>query len=504
MKYIIAHDIGTTGIKSCIFDESLALRGYLYNRTDTWYYDDGRVLQSPEQWWQYISKSMKDLIAEAKIDSENIACVCIDGHMNGCIPVDSQNQLLIEKTPLWADFSAISQAKKIEKSIDAQTFYRITGCGMDVPIYPAAKVLKFKEEQPDIYEKADCFIGTKDYINMKLTGIRCTDFSDGTNYGLMDIKTQTWSKEILKAIGINENKLPKVIKSTDIIGVVTPEAAEVCGLKAGTPVVEGAGDVIGASVGAGSTEEGVYYINLGSATWLSKTYKADDFLTDESFRPFVLRHAVDGLLASQLVSFGGGICKQWIIDLLGNSVSENSKSAEKAKDYLYRVVESHDKDYTQLQNELIFLPYLRGGLPSAPNLRGSFNGLSMEHDALNMIDAVMAGVTYCLRAMMPFVSRDGSAPTMLRIIGGGARSSRWCQMIADICGVTILCAPELQSATARGTAVIGGVGCKLFKDYSIAEHTSAKWETYYPDASKAAYYEKGYQKFQKLTVALSN
>ena len=504
MRYIIAHDIGTTGVKSCIFDESLALKGYIYNRTDTWYFDDGSVLQSPEQWWQYIAESMRKLVAEAKVDPADVACVCIDGHMNGCIPVDGQNRLLMEKTPLWADFSAVSQARVIEKAIDAKTFYRITGCGMDVPIYPAAKILKTKEEQPDIYNKTDCFIGTKDYINMKLTGKRCTDCSDGTNYGLMDIKTQTWSEEILEAVGIDKNKLPKVLNSTDVVGGVTHEAAEACGLKQGTPVIEGAGDVISASVGAGSTGEDVYYINLGSATWLSKSYKADDFLSDESFRPFVLRHAVDGLLASQLVSFGGGICKQWMIDLLADSVSEDNGSAEKARDYLYRAVENREKDYTEQQNELIFLPYIRGGMPSAPGLRGSFNGLSMEHDALDMIDAVTAGVAYHLRAMMPFITNDGVAPDTLRIIGGGARSGRWCQMIADICGVKILCAPELQSATARGTAVIGGVGCGLFKNFSAAEHTSAKWETYCPDASKAVYYEKGYQKFQKLITALSN
>ena len=106
--------------------------------------------------------------------------------------------------------------------------------------------------------------------------------------------------------------------------------------------------------------------------------------------------------------------------------------------------------------------------------------------------------------MIPFITRkDGSRPKTIRIIGGGARSGRWCQFIADICGVEVLCAPELQSATARGTAVIGGVGCGLFKDFSIVDNAYAKWKSYIPDVSKKQYYDKGFDKFLKLISTIS-
>ena len=501
MKYIISHDIGTTGVKSCLFDEQLGLAGYLYNRTDTWYNEDGRVLQSPEQWWQIISSSMKKLVSKADIDPSDVVCVCVDGHMNGCIPIGADGSLLKEKTPLWADFSAVIQAAFIEEKIDRNEFYSITGCGMGTPIYPAAKILKLKEEEPDLYDKAASFLGTKDYINLKLTGKCVTDYSEGSNYGLMDIRQKEWSKRILDAINVNEYKLPELLGSGSVIGNLTSEAAEQCGLKETTVVVQGAGDVVSASVGAGSNSDDVYYINLGSATWLSKSYTVDSFLSDEHYRPFVLRHAVDGLLASQLVSFGGGICKQWIVDLLAKAVRTDEKAVQQTADIIYSRVENREIDYSR--SKLMFLPYLRGGVASAPGLRGTFSGLSMEHDAYDMIDAVMTGVAYHLRSMMPFINNsEGKRSDTLRIIGGGARSGRWCQMIADICDVKILCAPELQSATARGTAVIGGVGCGIFNDFTIADSASGKWTLYVPDNAKKEACNIGYEKFKKTISAL--
>ena len=503
MKHIIAHDIGTTGVKSCLFDEQLSLAGYLYNRTDTWYNEDSSVLQSPEQWWQIISSSMKKLVSKADIDPSDVVCVCVDGHMNGCIPIGADGSLLKEKTPLWADFSAVSQAALIEERIDSDEFYSITGCGMSIPIYPAAKILKLKEEEPGLYDKTASFLGTKDYINFKLTGKCATDYSDGSNYGLMDIRQKEWSKHILDAIDIDENKLPRLLDSGSIIGNLTSEAAEQCGLKESTVVVQGAGDVVSASVGAGANSEDIYYINLGSATWLSKSYSVESFLSDKQYRPFVLRHAVDGLMASQLVSFGGGICKQWIVDLLAKAVSGDDKAEQEAADIIYSRVEQQETDYRH--SKLVFIPYLRGGVESAPGLRGTFSGLSMEHDAYDMIDAVMAGVAYHLRSMLPFIiDNEGERPDTLRIIGGGARSGRWCQMIADICDVEILCAPELQSATARGTAVIGGVGYGIFKDFTIADNTSGKWMLYVPDNSKKEACSIGYKKFKKTISALSS
>lgn len=504
MKYIISHDIGTTGIKSCLFDQELALKGYIYNRTDTWYPQDGSVLQSPGQWWNIVASSVKRLIGDAKISAGDVACICTDGHMNGCIPVDKDNRLLMEKTPLWADFSSVEEADSIKAKVNADEFYRITGCGMDMPIYPAAKILKIKEKHPDIYEKTDCFIGTKDYINMKLTGKRLTDYSDGSNYGLMDIRKKVWSKGILEAAGIDEDKLPEIVGSCRVIGGLTAQAAGACGLQEGTPVVEGAGDVPSASIGAGAYREGVYYINLGSASWLSKSYAEEDFLSDEKFRPFVLCHAVDGLLASQLVSYGGGICCQWIVDLLAKALNNDEGSVEKARDMVYASMERQGSDLGKQRGELIFLPYLRGGMALAPGLKGSFLGLSMEHDAYDMIDAVQTGVAYHMRSMMPFMTgEDGKKPESVRIIGGGARSARWRQIIADVCGVEVVCAPELQSATARGTAVIGGVGCGLFKDFTIADHTAARWVSYAPNQAMRKHYDSGYERFLKIINALS-
>ncbi|MEA4970078.1 MAG: FGGY family carbohydrate kinase [Candidatus Pelethousia sp.] len=505
MKYILSHDIGTTGVKSCLFDEKLKLKGSLYSPTDTCYLPDGAVLQQPEQWWSLIREAMRALMAQSGVAPAQVAGICVDGHMNGCIPVDVDRRLLLEHTPLWADFSATEQAARLEAAISPQRFYEITGCGMDMPIYPLAKLCKLKDCRPNIYESAWKFIATKDYINMKLTGRCCTDYSDASNSGMLDMRSGDWSDEIIQATGLDRAKLPELVESTAVIGGLLPDVAAYCGLIAGTPVVAGCGDVPSASVGAGAYREDVYYINIGSATWLSRSYDASQFLCDAEYKPFVLRHAAEGLLTAQLVSFGGGICFQWIVDMLSGAMQGGGETAKKAAAHLYESIEAQERDYTKAPGELFFLPYLRGGVPTNPRMKGSFIGLSMEHDAYDMIHAVQAGVAYHLRTMMPFISDKIDKPmTRVNIIGGGARSGRWCQLIADICGLDVICAPQLQFATARGTAVIGGVGCGLFDDFKVIDSLEDEWSVYLPDVKRREFYDRGYRRFRDLVAAMSD
>lgn len=505
MNYILAYDIGTTGAKSCLFDERLNLVASMYSPYETSYPGPLMVVQRPKDWWMAVSSSTRKLIEKTGVPPSSIACICVDGHMNGCIPVDSKGNLLLDEVFLWADFRSGEEAAIIESEIGIDKFYSLTGGGLDLPIYPAAKIPWIKKNRPDVYAKTQYFLGTKDYINLMLTGNCGTDFSDGSNYGLMDIRKKAWSQEIIDQLGIDGSKLPPLHKSYDVAGNLTKEAAIACGLLPGIPVVVGGGDVPCASVGAGAFRKGVPYINLGSASWFSKTLDGDELKLEETKqnRPFVLCHVVDGLYTSQLVNYGGGICFQWIVDLVAAALGSDA-NLEMTKERLYAEVEKKKRDGSTFAHQLLFLPYLRGGADFNKNARGAFIGLSLEHDAYDMIYAVQAGVAYHLKHIYSYLfQKPREKPSEICIIGGGARSDAWCRLISDICEMPVVRPSALQTATAKGAAVTGGVGVGLFHDFSVAALRPSDADHFLPDNGKAQYHKKMYDIFLSLLDSLS-
>lgn len=503
MNYILSHDIGTTGIKSCLFTEGLKLVGYRYRLYQTFYPGPLMAVQRPDDWWEAIVKSTREIMEETEINPDSVAVICLDGHMNGCVPLDAHGNLLMDEVFLWADFRSTEEAAYIESEVGFEQFYNLTGGGLDLAIYPAAKILWLKKHMDSVYRNTSAFIGTKDFINYKLTGTIATDYSDGSNYGLLDIRKTCWSKEILNALDLDISKLPQILHSTEVVGFLKKDVANECGLVSGIPVVTGGGDVPCASVGAGSYREGVPYINIGSASWVSKTVTKQSLQFDYVNRPFLLHHVIEDLYCTQLVNYGGGICYQWIIDTL--AAMDTSENIDSIKDKLYKSVEEQYGIEQDLSNNLIFLPYIRGG--GAPDFnekaRGAFIGLSMEHDGFAIINAVQEGVAYNIRRMLPLIFKNESLPSELRIIGGGARSDAWCRIIADICSATIYRPEMLQTATAKGAAILGGVGTGIFPDFSVAETNVVDFSIFKPELNKAAYHDRKYNIFLDLITSLN-
>ncbi len=503
MNYIVSHDIGTTGVKSCLFDERLGLQADRYRGHKTFYKEPLTALQKPDDWWLSIVASTRELLEETGISPSSVAGICVDGHMNGCIPVDRDGNLLMDETFLWADFRSTEEAAFLESEIGFKRFYQITGGGLDLPIYPASKILWIKKNRKDLYDKTYAFLGTKDFINLRLTGCFATDFSEGSNYGLMDLQKGKWSEEIVGSLGLDMEKLPLLIDSCEIVGRLTEKAASDCGLIPGIPVVTGGGDVPCASVGAGSVEENTPYLSLGSASWISDTVPKNALKLNPSARPFVLNHVVKDYYCSQLVNYGGGICYQWIIDLLVESSCDSS--FEKNRENLYSAFEQWSVGNPKKSRDLIFLPYLRGGGPPDYNerARGAFIGLSMEHGAYEMIKAVQEGVAYNLRGMLSILFGRDSPSADLRIIGGGAQSDAWCGTIADICGCSIVRPKTLQMATARGAAAVCGVGLGILDDFSSANESMGTPDCFEPNRGSAIYHDKMYEIFQGLLESMN-
>jgi len=495
--YILSYDFGTTGLKSCLFDDRLRLVKSVNIGYATFYPEKNQALQRPEDWWKAICDSTRSIIESTKIHSSSVSCICVDGHMNGCIPIDSSGKLLTEKVMIWPDFRATKEAGIIEKLIGFKVFFLLTGGGLDMPIYPAAKIMWIKSNQLEVYRNTYKFIATKDYINYKLTGVICTDFSDASNYGLMDLKKKKWSDELTSTLGIDLNKLPEIRKSTDIAGKLSAEAAGAMGLIEGIPVAVGGGDVPCASVGAGACCLGRKYISMGSASWISQTVDWEHLNFSLKCRPFNLCHVVDDLYASQLVNYGGAICYQWFVDILKSVAFRGEASNGDIYEWIQK--EFKKKIKNKLDN-LLFLPYLRGGGPPDynQNFRGAFVGLSIEHDLMDMIQAVMEGVAFNLKSMFLLLIDENLDFNDMSIIGGGAKSNVWCQIISDIFGKPVVRPAMFKEATALGAAVVAGVSVGLFSDFKDVCVSTASSDIFNPCEDKRDWYNSIYKEFRIL------
>ncbi|MBQ9857902.1 MAG: pentose kinase, partial [Oscillospiraceae bacterium] len=241
-KKIIAWDLGTGGNKASLYDAEgncLAATFYSY---DTQYPAHGWHEQSPEQWWKAIVESTQLLLQKTGVDKNEIVACGISGHSLGAVPVGKNGELLREYTPIWSDGRATAQAAKVFENYDEEKWYMTTGNGFTPAFYTSFKILWYKDNEPDVYNNIYKVIGTKDYVNMKLTGRICTDPSYASGCGVWDLEKWEYSDELIAAMGLPREIFPEVVASTDVIGYLTKEAAEATGLTTNVAVVSGGVD----------------------------------------------------------------------------------------------------------------------------------------------------------------------------------------------------------------------------------------------------------------------
>lgn len=463
--YILVHDIGTTGDKACVFNVEGKLLAKQYQRYETYYPHSNWVEQRPEDWWQASCATTRAVLEEAKVPPAEIGCVTWSGQMMGCIPVDRDGVLLQKQVMIWADSRATEEAKYILDRLGGwETFYNITATGQSVASYPVAKILWIKEHLPEVYIKTCKFLHAKDYFSQILTGEKVCDYTDAFHSGMLDIRKNDWSDEILEAAGIERDKLPELHESVEVIGHIQEEAAKKMGLKRGTPVVVGSGDVPAAAAGTGVVEEGTSYISNGSACWTG--YFSDKPVFDPESRVSCHRHIVPRKYTPHNYTYSGAVSKDWIKDTM---FSLEEKAAKDAGMSIYDIMDHKAQQVPPGSGGLLFLPYMRGG--GAPhyndNIRGTFLGLTLAHERAHLVRAVYEGVALNTRIIHETFEKLGAKIEDIRIIGGGALSAFWRQIFADVIGKNVLCPELVHEAGSLGSAVAGGIGIGLFKDFAV-------------------------------------
>jgi len=327
-------------------------------------------------------------------------------------------------------------------------------------------------------------------VRYHLTGEYAVDKADGAGMLLFDLKKRTWSTEMLKALQIPESWLPQTFEGPEITGTVTAEAAELTGLKAGTPVVGGGGDQAAQAVGVGAVTPGIVALTLGTSGVVFATTASP--LIEPQGRLHSFCHSVPGTWHFMGVMLSAAGSLRWYRDTLAPGMSYDDLLAPAAQ--------------VPVGSEgLLFLPYLTGERTPHPDplARGAFVGLTVRHGKAHLTRSVIEGVSFGLRDSMELIKGAGLGQIkQVRVSGGGARSQLWRQMLSDVMDSELVTVNTTEGA-AFGAALLAGVGCGVWKTVEESCNATIKTlESTVPNPGAVAAYDQVYQQYIALYPAL--
>jgi len=486
MAYIIAYDFGTGGIKASLYDETSQCLHSCFQKYDTRFPQPGFHEQRPEDWWQAFIDSTKQLLKESAIDRTKILAIGISGHSLGLVPLDDRGNSLMEWTPIWSDTRAGKEAKAFFEKYDENQWYLESGNGFPAAHYPLFKLKWLQAHCSDVFNKMTTFLGTKDYINFRLTGEVSTDYSYASGCGGYHLKNWAYHDNVIEAAGLPKTIFPKIVASTDVIGCLHEAAAKATGLPTSVKVVSGGVDNSCMALGAGNISDGNAYNSLGSSSWIAISSQAP--LVDVNSKPFVFTHVVPGLFTSATAIFSAGTALDWFC-------KEVFKGAE------YSDVTQSAQASTVGANSLLFNPSLSGGssLDKSPDCRGAFIGLALSHTKDDMAQAVFEGITLSLKTAHQALSKLGCESARMRIVGGGSQNEYWMQMFADVFDCSINVTSVNQQCAALGAATLAAIGIGFWDDFSVVEKSHGDCTEFSPDERNANKYHQIHDEFKKIS-----
>ncbi len=498
-KKIIAWDLGTGGSKASLYSEEGECLAKTFISYDTYYPEVGWHEQKPDDWWNAIKEGTRQLMDESGVDKEEVTCCGISGHSLGTVCISKEGKLLNPLTPIWSDGRASEQAERFFMHYDRDKWYMTTGNGFNPAFYTAFKILWYKDHFPEMIGNTDKVIGSKDYINYRLTGRLCTDPSYASGCGVWDLKGWKYSDELISAMGLDKDLFPEVIPSTGIVGTITKEAAQELGLPENLQVVAGGVDNSCMALGAMAYKEGRVYNSLGSSSWIAVSTKEP--VLDVKRAPYVFTHVVPGFYASALCVNAGGTAFRWMRDVL---CQEFVKEAEETGTDEYDLMTAEAQKAPLGANGLIFNPSLGGGVPmdKSLNLKGSFVGLDLIHTRADIIRASMEGITMGLRRCLDALKECTHIGDEMLLVGGGSKSAFWRTIYADIYGMTVLKSNIDQQAAALGAAACAAVGTGIWENFDKIDELHHIEERVIPDQERMLAYNKRMKVFNQVTDCL--
>jgi xylulokinase len=461
--YILAYDLGTSGCKATIYDtEGICVKKY-FESYETFYPLSKYHEQRPLDWWDAFIKSTRGILEGNPGLEKGITSIAISGHSLGAVPIDKKGELLLDITPIWSDTRADRQAERFFKIINEDEWYKTTGNSFARECYPVFKILWYKDNYPEVFDKIDKIIGTKDFINYKLTGEIFTDYSYASGYGVYDLLNWKYSEKFIEASGLNCRIFPDILPSTGLVGTLNDASAIALGLSKNVRVYCGGVDNSCMALGARNIAEGRLYTNIGSSGWIAVS--SGKPVIDLKTRPFVFTHVMPSMFTSSFGIFSAGNSLNWIKENICTGISENP--ASKNTD-LFKLMDDFAEKSPVGSKNLIFNPSLGGGSKAqpSPNIRGAYIGLDLGHNVNDLIRASMEGIALDLKIMLEKLEGLCELNDEVLVVGGGSKSKLWRQIFSDVYNKKIIKTNVGQEAAALGAAAVAAVGMGAWTDFS--------------------------------------
>ena len=494
MSYILTLDAGTTGVKCAAFTREGEALFERVEEYPTRYPAPGWAQQDPEA---VLAAAVRGIRQAADcLPAADCAALALSGTMNGCIPIDRAGLALADNI-IHSDLRAAPQVEKIKSLIPLREYYAVTGNRIDVHS-GLPKYLWLRENAPDIYARAWKFVNIKDYLYGRLTARPGgTDRSDASLCNCLDMKSGDWAWALLRACGVERDKMPGLRRSADVSAGLCAAFAALTGLPQGLPVAVGAGDGACAAHGARSHTVGDAYMNIGSSAWVSAMGESP--CADPEMRLFSYfdadetRYNICGTVQSAAAA------GDWAIEnLLLPGVPRDQ--------WDFSAIEKLAVSVPPGAQGVVYLPTLAGERTPwwTARVSGTLMGFTLYHDRRHVARAVYEGVMQSLCLCGALLTENGLPVRGLTLVGGGAKSPLWGQMAADMFGCPVRVHAAPRSATSLGAALIAGVGVGWYRDYAQAAQSIRVSREYRPDPAAHALYQKHLAVFRRLYPNMKN
>ena len=481
-------DIGTQSIRTALVDQNLQIIAV--------HSDPQQIMTDPvnnqievniEHVWESVAAGSRDVLQKSNLSPSTIAGVCVGAIMHVPVPIDENGTLLLRQVQIYSDKRCKDYVRAFQSTPEALRAYKMTG-SIATASWLGFKLRWIKQHQPDIYKKSWKFLTASAYINFRLTGNICIDYSEASGSYLMD-QTCQWNSWLATQVGVDIEKLPEIRNSWEVLGGITEAAASATGLTPGTPVVVGGGDMGCAALAVGSLSPGDCVVTTGTSSG------ADLFCQHPVWNPSVinLRHVVDGWLA-----FGS-------VECCGGSMTWLRKHffPDEPSDCAYQKINQMASSVPAGSDGVLFLPQLLGERENlgSPDAKGAFIGLSFDTDLAHLCRSLMEGVCYAERRILDAFTQSGMHFNALYSRGGGVNSRIWNQIRCDIYQHPIHVLEDADNSGLIGAALLAGKGVGLIQNMEqVAKENIHVRETYYPNTSSQATYAE----MQKAYMAAHN
>ncbi len=499
MAYLLGIDIGTSGTKTILIEETGRV---VATATDTYALSTPKPLwaeQEPEDWWQATVSTVRTVLQDSGIDPAEINGIGLSGQMHGAVFLDDRNQV-IRPSILWCDQRTGAECKWITETIGRDKVIELTSNPV-LTGFTAGKIVWLRNNEPEAYARTRKVLLPKDYIRFRLTGEFAGEVSDASGTSLFNVTKRKWADEMLDGTGIPREWMPEVYESQEVSGVIAEDVAGLTGLKAGTPVVGGGGDQAAGAVGSGVVESGIISSTVGTSGVVFAF--ADKPVVDPSLRVHTFCHAVPGKWHVMGVMLSAGGSLRWYRDTFcGPEMAEAKANGSE----VYDAISAQVADVEPGCEGLIFLPYLTGERTPYPdpNARGVFFGMTLRHDKRHFARSVYEGVAYGLRDSFEILGEMQVPINQVRASGGGARSAVWRQIQADITGREHVLI-NVDEGPAFGVALLAGVGTGVYPSVEDACRSTIKVvSSTKADAAQKASYDRYYSVYRSLYPAVKD